>query len=105
MDDIKHQAICRISEELGAEVHDLKYAFTFSYQGDCGNLIENEVDYVFFCKYELKIEPNPDEIAGCKWVSLGTLDSELKKNPEAFTLWFREMYTKYNRQLLGFLSL
>ncbi|WP_448908529.1 isopentenyl-diphosphate Delta-isomerase [Hoylesella shahii] len=105
MDDIKHQAIRQIFEELGTEVHDIRYAFTFSYQGNCGNLKENEVDYVFFCKCESKITPNFDEVADYKWVSLWTLDSEMKKNPSAFTLWFREMYTKYNHQLLGFLSL
>lgn len=97
--DIQHQAICRLYEEMGINIGKLEYLFNFSYRGKCDCLIENEQDYVFFCKYDSEIRPNPDEVNDYKWMDLEDLDKDMKDHPNNYTLWFKEIWWNNKSQL------
>ena len=80
----------RLYEELGFTTP-LKEAFHFTYSAVMDNKIwgENELDHVFVGKFEGKINPNPDEVAGYEWIEIGELKNDLKINPKKYTPWFK----------------
>jgi len=79
----------RLKEEMGFDVP-LKEVFSFIYKVRFGNgLTEHELDHVFFGQYDSEPRPNPEETDGWKWVSLGELKKNVKKNPDSYTYWFR----------------
>lgn len=81
----------RLMEEMGFTTS-LTYDFTFQYRAEFQNgLIENEIDHVFIGTYEADFQVNPEEVADFKWVELDGLHQEVEKNPELFTVWFKEI--------------
>ena len=71
-------------------------AGSFRYFADFGELAEHELDHVYVLEQSaaaLQLQPDPEEIAQCKWVTLDELDTWLEEHPEAFTAWFRPAYT------------
>lgn len=88
----------RLYEELGFKTK-LKEIFHFHYAAMMKNKIwgEHELDHVFVGRYEGRINPNPDEIAGYEWIGIGDLKKDLTKNPEKYTPWFKIILGKvYN---------
>jgi len=86
----------RLVEEMGFDC-ELKQVFAFSYKIDFENgLIENEYDCVFFGKCNNEPIPNPEEVEDYKWISLGKLEEDLKKNPEKYTYWMKVALEKTN---------
>jgi isopentenyl-diphosphate delta-isomerase len=84
----------RLEEEMGFTVP-LEYAFTFHYQADFSNgLSENEIDHVFYGKYDDIISPNPEEADDYKWETPTKIKANIEKSPENFTVWFREIMAK-----------
>ena len=84
----------RLQEEMGFTVP-LEYSFTFHYQADFSNgLSENEIDHVFYGKYDGTISPNPDEADDYKWQSITEIKENIKIDPEDYTVWFREIMDK-----------
>lgn len=81
----------RVREELGFTCP-CKEVFCFPYQVKFDNgLMEYEIDHVFFGYYNGKVIPNRDEVEEIRWVSRDNLNKEMKKYPEKFTYWFREL--------------
>lgn len=84
----------RLQEEMGFEC-DLQEKFHFIYKAHFDNgLTEYEFDRVFFGNYDWKINPNPEEVVGFRWVSLEDLKKEMAEKPEDFAEWFRILMTK-----------
>jgi len=84
----------RLFEELGFKIA-LKEAFKFIYEGKYNKTWgEHELDCVFIGKYEAKIVPNPDEVAGYEWIGLRQLKKDLKLNPQKYTPWFKIILKK-----------
>jgi len=80
----------RLYEELGFETP-LRPVFKFNYRAEMANRVwgECELDAVFVGKYDGRpIHPNPDEVAGYKWLKTEELKKDLKKNPGKYTPWF-----------------
>ena len=79
----------RLKEELNmiTDLHDIGW-FHYNVHFDNG-LSENEIDHVLVgtVPYHTAINPNPDEIHACRWVTLDDLQQELYQHPERFTPW------------------
>ncbi|MBG6236130.1 isopentenyl-diphosphate delta-isomerase [Pedobacter sp. CAN_A7] len=84
----------RLQEEMGMETA-LVYGFPFTYEAAFSNdLIEHEYDHVFFGQSDELPQPNPEEVAAYKYVSLSTLYQELNDNPEQYSAWLKICFNK-----------
>lgn len=89
----------RIGEELGLEPVLLKEEFVFHYKCKfSNNLYENEIDHVFTGIYNDEINDfNTKEVCEVKWVSYSELKEWMKKRPNDFTFWFKNIMKKIPR--------
>lgn len=79
----------RLEEEMGMRC-ELTELFQFSYRHEFENgLIENEYDHVFIGISDQLPVPNPDEVAGYKFIDTDLLISEIAAQSDIFTPWFR----------------
>ncbi len=82
----------RMVEELGfcAQARDIGW---FIYKAEFPNgLTEYELDHVLVANYNGQmIVPNPDEVAGIRWISKRDLEHEISETPEKFSFWLREI--------------
>lgn len=84
----------RLSEEMGL-VATLTEVFTFSYHADVGNgLTENEFDHIFFGISNQNPTPNHAEVSDWNWVTIEELKQEITKNPEEYSSWLRQCFSK-----------
>ncbi len=78
----------RLPEEMGFDCG-LKEEFVFTYRAEFeNNLIEHEIDHVFFGKWNGTPKMNPEEVCDYRWVALDDLFREVKETPEMFAPWF-----------------
>jgi isopentenyl-diphosphate delta-isomerase len=65
------------------------------------SLTEHEFDHVFIGKSDKQPNINPDEVASWKYVDLDWLESDVKENPEDYTVWFKivlaEVISHFNK--------
>lgn len=88
----------RLFEELGFKTP-LKEVYKFIYEAKMDNKIwgEHELDHTFAGTYDGPVNPNPDEVAGYKWIGVEDLEKDLIKNPKKYTPWFKIIFEKmYN---------
>lgn len=79
----------RLREEMGFDC-ELQWKFSFIYKAPFDNgLTEHEFDHVFFGTYDNKPVINRDEVESWKWIKMGDLLTDVKKNPDNYTVWFR----------------
>ena len=83
----------RLKEEMGIET-DLKKVFSFIYKAKLGNLVEYEFDHVFLGRFDGKPRPNKKEVESWKWIKLADLRTDIKKNPQKYTFWFKIIFGK-----------
>jgi len=84
----------RLAEEMGMQCH-LHEIFTFLYKESLDNdLTEFELDHIFVGVTDDYPVINNDEVMEWKAMSHSELKSEMKVNPELFTVWFRKLYRK-----------
>ena len=77
----------RLKEEMGMEA-ELEHRFSFIYKADVGNdLIEHELDHVFFGHVSGSIRPHPQEVQHHRYITLPELEHEMKVFPDRFTPW------------------
>jgi len=79
----------RLKEELGLEA-ELYYLYKFQYHArwkDEGS--EKELCSVYIGKTSAKPAINPTEIADWKWISREELNSDVQKNPDIYSPWFK----------------
>lgn len=88
----------RMGEELGISVP-ISAGRVVEYEADVGNgLTERERVTMFTghaSKADLRIEPNPEEVAQTRWVSSQDLHNEIAATPEMFTPWLRIYLERY----------
>jgi isopentenyl-diphosphate delta-isomerase len=81
----------RLQEEMGFTTQLLQKG-SFIYRAELDNgLIEHEYDHLFIGHYDQHPSPNPSEVEDWKYISVNELLASIKKNPEAYTFWFKEI--------------
>ena len=86
---IEASAHRRLREEMGFDCP-MKEEFSFCYAADFNNgLTEKEYDHVLIGVYDGKVVPNPEEAENYKHVNAKTLLTDVAKNPESYTAWFK----------------
>lgn len=88
LNEIEETAKERLAEEMGIRCS-LNFIFRFEYHASCGELIENEIDYVFFGLSNEKPTINPLEVSEYKYVKLADLRKGIIKNPGEYTEWLK----------------
>lgn len=85
----------RLMEEMGFTT-DLQDTISFIYKAPFDNgLTEHEYDHILVGSFNAEPDPNPDEVAAWKWVSLEDLKKDMKLNPHIYTEWFKIIFDKY----------
>ncbi len=79
----------RLAEEMGMAC-ELHYLFNFTYKAEVENeLIEHELDHVFYAISDVQPVPEPEEVAAYKYVDMETLKYELENNACKYTKWLK----------------
>ena len=87
---VMSQAISRVKEEMGIECH-LFYDSCFEYKASCGDLIENEIDYIFY-GYALGVpEINTEEVHTYRWANIADIHRNIEETPDSYTEWFKSI--------------
>jgi isopentenyl-diphosphate delta-isomerase len=85
----------RLMEEMGFSVP-LEDTMSFTYKAPFENgLTEHEFDHILVGYYNNEPNPNPDEVADWKWVSLENVQKDIALHPEKYTAWFKIIFEKY----------
>lgn len=90
-EDVKTAAMRRLNEEMGFQC-ELTFKQTFLYKTTFENgITEHELDHVFTGIWQGTINPDKEEVDDFNWLSLSVIKQEIRKNPEQFTFWFKEI--------------
>ena len=91
-EDMDNCARRRLAEELGLMLP-LARAGTLDYSADVGDgLIEHERVTFYSCDLPanaVTVVADPAEVSETRWVSLGDVRQEVRREPERFAPWFR----------------
>jgi isopentenyl-diphosphate delta-isomerase len=94
----------RLSEEMGVTCP-LAPLFVYHYDTPVpGGLIENEVVHVFGGSHDGPVRPDPDEVSEFKWISHRDLIADVKRHPDAYTVWFRKYLDAHGGQIAQWLG-
>ena len=89
----------RLQEEMGFTT-ELVSIGNFIYRVAFPNgLIEHELDHVLIGNYSEDPIPNKEEVEDWRYVSLETLNQEIKMNPNDYTYWFKEIMNRFKEKL------
>jgi isopentenyl-diphosphate delta-isomerase len=89
----------RLDEEMGFTTP-LEYLFNFIYKAPFDNgLTEHELDHVMLGRYEGNPVINPEEVASWKWMNIEEINSDLKNNPDSYTVWFAIIFDRFYNHL------
>lgn len=79
----------RMEEEMGFDCElEEQFHFIYNRKLDKG-LTEHELDHVVFGKFDGSPNLNPEEAADYKWVNMQALKTDISKNPNQYTEWFK----------------
>jgi len=88
-EDIFDAANRRLDEEMGIKTS-LRKVYDFIYKAELDNqLTEHEFDHVFYGVYDNDPILNKDEADDFKWVDMETLNNDIVKNEDNYTVWFK----------------
>lgn len=92
IDEIMENAVnCRLKVEMGLNCN-LKFIKKFSYKTRLSNnLIENEIDYIYFGWTNMNPIINTNEVSDYKWINIFKLKEAININPDNFTYWLTEI--------------
>lgn len=91
----------RLREELGVDCTLLPLR-EFSYRREVGGgLIENELVSVFVGQFDGALAPDPAEVSHVRWSDPAELFLKLRRDPDLFTVWFREYVTSFGQEILS----
>jgi len=96
---VKQQAEKRLEFEMGIKTK-LEYCFSFEYKAVCGELIENEHDFVFIGFSDAVPVVNSDEVDSYQWVSLSELEASVKQDKSIYTEWLNIIMGTYSHKLI-----
>lgn len=86
LNDAAHR---RLQQEMGFDC-ELTYLNKFTYNIKFeNNLIEHEIDHIFYGVYNGKVKLNPEEVADYQWIGKNDLNIDLERNPEKYAPWFK----------------
>ena len=89
----------RLQEEMGF-VTELKESISFIYKAPFDNgLTEHEYDHILIGTYEDNPVVNPEEVADWKWMTLEDVKSDMAKQPEMYTEWFKIIFDKFYQHI------
>jgi isopentenyl-diphosphate delta-isomerase len=89
----------RLKEELGFTTK-LKHLFTFEYSAQYdAKWGEHEIDWVFAGRYDGPVNPDPKEVAECRFVPIDDIQSDIIAHPERYTPWFKLCFDKVLEKL------
>lgn len=89
-EEVRMAAKERLFFEMGLKA-DPKSAFSFIYKGKVENdLIEHELDHVLVAYSDEDPQINPEEVQNFRWVSPHLLITDIKEQPQNYTIWFKE---------------
>lgn len=92
----------RLKEEMGFDC-ELKEILTFIYEADLDKgLKENEFLHVFIGEYNNAPILNPEEADGWKWITMCELKTDIIKNPNKYTYWFKIVLEKIKEHKISF---
>jgi len=84
----------RLFDEMGFDC-ELEFKFSFHYKVAFENgLSENEIDHVFFGKWNGIPKLNPAEADDYKWITINDIKADLQINPNNYSYWFKELLQK-----------
>jgi isopentenyl-diphosphate delta-isomerase len=79
----------RLDEEMGIKTS-LRKVYDFIYKAELDNqLTEHEFDHVFYGVCDRDPKLNKDEAEDFKWVDMETLNNDIIKNEDNYTVWFK----------------
>jgi isopentenyl-diphosphate delta-isomerase len=79
----------RLDEEMGIKTS-LRKVYDFIYKAELDNqLTEHEFDHVFYGVSDNNPILNKDEAEDFKWVDMETLNNDIIKNEDNYTVWFK----------------
>lgn len=85
----------RLREEMGFDCP-LTELFQFTYRAACSEgLTEHEFDHVLTGTYNGPVQPNPEEVAEWRWITLDDLKAEVDTTPGHFTPWFKIAFREF----------
>ncbi len=91
----------RLYEELGIKT-DLKYLYSFQYQAKYQKFgSENELCSVLIGRSDSPPHTNKNEIADWKYISPDDLATDLNKNPQNYTPWFKLEWQKISAEYMN----
>lgn len=91
---VEAAAIRRLDEELGI-APSVEKLFHFIYKAEVENgLVEHELDHVFTGHYNGALQPNPEEVAACRYMEMTEIAAALAQHPQQFTAWFRLIFPR-----------
>jgi isopentenyl-diphosphate delta-isomerase len=104
-ESMEHAVSRRLAQELGFECP-LHFLYKFKYQAQYGAIgAEHEYCWVYHGRYDGPLDVNMREIADWRFVGVPALESELARQPERFTPWFKMEWTHIkDHYLAGILS-
>jgi isopentenyl-diphosphate delta-isomerase len=79
----------RLQQELGFNCP-LEFLYKFKYRAEFGAIgAEHEYCWVYFGRYDGRVDVNVNEIAAWRYVGVEALEGELAAAPDTFTPWFK----------------
>lgn len=99
INEIENEAKSRLFYEMGICDVSLDFEFLYSYNEQCSDYKENEVDYIFSCVSEQTPRINEEEVSDYRWINIKTLKKEMQSSPEMFTIWFRQIIELHSDKL------
>jgi len=89
----------RLFEEMGFKT-ELKELFHFIYKAPFDNgLTEHELDHVMIGYYNENPNINTEEVEAWKWMKIEDVKTDIQKQPEIYTVWFKIIFDKFYHYL------
>lgn len=93
-ENVMDAAVRRLKEEMNMSC-ELIYQYRFIYKAVLADgLTEHELDHVFFGRSNVLPVPNPEEVAGWKYMSLENIEADIAEHPQNYTEWFKLMLNR-----------
>ncbi len=90
----------RLLDEMGFDTT-LHFVEKFHYRIDFDNgLTENEIDHIYIGFYEDNPNPNAEEVANYKWITMQNLRYDIAKNPDSYTYWLKHIMAHHYHQIV-----
>ena len=89
----------RLLEEMGFTT-ELKKTTSFIYKAPFDNgLTEHEYDHILVGTYNEDPTINEEEVASWDWMSLESVEKEIKDAPEKYSAWFKIIFEKFYKYI------